>query len=94
MNYSEIYEALKAKDLNWSLSAKAIGCSTSHLMNVAARRAESKSVAKSLSFLIDKPLSDVFPDIPRYQKDLRAKRESTLADAKARLAEAGLIEVA
>jgi hypothetical protein len=94
MNYSEIHAALKAKEWNWPICAKAIGCSTSHLMNVASRRAESKAVAKALSVLIEKEVSEVFPDIPRYQEDMRAKRESKLAEAKARLAEAGLAESA
>ena len=94
MNYSEIYTALKDQGFTWQIAADAIDCSASHVMNVAARRGESKSVAKKLSALIGKDVSDVFPDIPRYQENNEVKRQSKLMDAKARLENAGLVSSA
>lgn len=92
MNYSEIYTALKSEGLSWSYAGKAIGCTPQHVMNVCSRRAESPKVAKSVALLINKNVSDVFPDKPRYQeKDKKEKRASKIADAKSRLAEAGLV---
>ena len=90
MNYSAIRTALEGVGLNWTLAAEAIGCSPHHLMNVCARRAESQPAAKALAALIGKEVSDVFPDIPRYQEDRKADRANRLAEAKARLAEAGV----
>jgi len=90
MNYSEISEALKGVDLNWTLAAEAMGCSPHHLMNVCARRAESQRVALALGALIERNVADIFPDIPRYNDDRRAARANRVSDAKARLAKAGL----
>lgn len=83
MDYSEIYEALKAKDFNWPICADAIGCSSSHVMNVAARRGESKTVAKKLAAIIGKPVQEVFPDKPNYHEDKTAKRDAKVSDVKA-----------
>ncbi|WP_169697828.1 hypothetical protein [Methylophaga nitratireducenticrescens] len=89
MNYDEIYEALKENDLDWVVAAEAIGCSSSHLMNVCSRRAESKHVATKISLLIGSTVSAVFADKPRYQEpDRKTKRSSKVSDAKALLEKA------
>ena len=90
MDYSAIHKALKAVGLTWKMAAEATGCSSHHLMNVSARRAESRPVAVALSALIHKDVAEVFPDIPRYQVDQKAAREERVAAAKAQLEEAGL----
>ncbi len=92
MNYNEIYKALHKQGLTWGISADAIGCSSSHLMNVASRRAESKTVALKLAALVQKDVAEVFPDIPRYKSDAKSDRQARIDKAKARLAEAGLAE--
>ncbi|MDH5184994.1 MAG: hypothetical protein OEX12_14015 [Gammaproteobacteria bacterium] len=90
MDYSAIHQALKDEGLTWAMAAEAIGCSPHHLMNVSARRAESRPAAVALSALIHLDVAVVFPDVPRYQVDQKAARKERLAAAKAQLEEAGL----
>lgn len=91
MKYSEIYKALKNEGLSWTAVGEAIGCTPQHVMNVCSRRVESPKVAKSVSLLIGRDVSDVFSDIPRYQeKDKDEARALKVSDARARLVEAGL----
>lgn len=94
MNYTQIHKALKQQGLSWVAVAEVIDCTSQHVMNVCARRAESIRVAKAISVLIHKSVSEVFPDVPRYQEDRKAERKNRLDEAKALLAEAGLIEAA
>lgn len=89
MKYSEIYKALKDEGLSWADTGKIFACTPQHVMNVCSRRVESPRVAKSISVLINKDVSEVFPDVPRYQ-DKEEDRELKISDAKARLVEAGL----
>lgn len=94
MNYKQIHQALKAKGLSWLVAGEVIGCTHQHVMNVCARRAESLRVARSIAVLIEKDIAVVFPDIPRYQSDVKTERQAKIDQAKARLAEAGLAESA
>lgn len=90
MNYTSIHQALKAQGFNWRIASEAIGCSPHHLMNVSARRVESRPVAVALATLVKKDVAIVFPDIPRYQIDHKSVRKHRLSVAKAQLASAGL----
>lgn len=91
MNYKQIHKALKDRGLSWTAVGEALGCSYQHVMNVAARRADSERVAKSISVLIEKDVSEVFPDKPQYTNESKAEqKKSKVEQAKARLEEAGL----
>lgn len=68
--------------MTWGIVASAIGCSSSHLMNVAARRADSKTVAEKLSKVLEKPVAEVFPDKPKYHGDKKADRQSKVSGLK------------
>lgn len=94
MNYKQIHNALKDKGLSWLAAAEAIGCTYQHLLNICARRAQSLRVAKAISVLIETPVEEVFPDVPRYQEDRKAERKMRVDDARARLVEAGLVQAA
>lgn len=94
MNYSQIHKALKDEGLSWAAAGEAIGCTYQHVMNVCARRVESPRVAKSIALLIHKDVAEVFPDKPRYLSDSKTLRQTKIDQAKARLAEAGLAEIA
>ena len=85
MIYSAIHRALKNEGLTWAIAAEAIGCSPHHLMNVSARRAESRPAAVALSALIRRDVAEVFPDIPRYQTDQKAERRARVEQAKVQL---------
>lgn len=91
MNYKQIHKALEDKGLSWTAVGTALGCSYQHVMNVSARRADSKRVAKAVALLIEKDVSDVFPDKPQYANESKAEqKKSKVEQAKARLEEAGL----
>jgi hypothetical protein len=92
MNYKQIHDSLKDKGLSWLLAGEVIGCSHQHVMNVCARRVESPRVAKSISVLLEKEVSDVFPDIPRYQNDRKKQRDDKVKLARQKLIDAGLAE--
>jgi hypothetical protein len=94
MNYKQIHKCLKDVGLSWVAAGEVIGCTHQHVMNVCARRVESERIAKAVSVLIEKSVSEVFPDVPRYQENRKAERKSRLDEARARLSEAGLIEAA
>lgn len=90
MNYKAIHQGLKKKGLTWTMAAEAIGCSPHHVMNISARRAESRPVAAALAALLERDISEVFPDIPRYAEDRKAERRARVEQAKAQLQSAGM----
>lgn len=91
MKYKQIHKALKDKGLSWAAVGKALGCSYQHVMNVSARRADSERVAKAVALLIEKDVSEVFPDKPQYWSESKAdQKKSRVEKAKALLEEAGL----
>lgn len=90
MNYSAIHQALKDEGLTWAMAAEAIGCTPHHLMNVSARRAESRPAAVAMAALIGRDVAEVFPDIPRYRDDQKAARRARVERAKEQLDSIGL----
>lgn len=90
MKYEAIHQALNEAGLTWKMAAEAIGCTSHHLMNVSARRCESRPAAVAIATLIGKDVTEVFPDVPRYQEDQSALRRSRIEEAKAKLESAGL----
>ncbi len=91
MDYTEIHNAVKAVGLTWATAARSIGCSPSNLMGVAKRRANSRPVAQRLALLIDKPLSEIFPDVPAYAEPAVTElRQASIEAARKRLIDAGL----
>lgn len=92
MKYEHIHKALKDNGLSWTAVAKALDCSYQHVMNVCARRSESVRVAKAVSLLIEKDVSEVFPDVPSYQSDVKKQNQQTVEKARQKLVQAGLVE--
>ncbi len=90
MNYAAIHQALKKEHLTWAVVADSLGCSQYHVMNVCARRSESQRVALAISAILQRDVSEVFPDVPRYQDDRKADRDRVARIAADRLAAAGL----
>lgn len=90
MDYSAIHKAIKDAGLTWATAAEAIGCAPSNLMGVAARRGNSRPVAKRLALLINRDITEIFPDVPAYSEPEPAdQRRATVEAARKRLAEAG-----
>ncbi len=72
MDYTTIYRALNAKGLNWSTAASAMQCSPSSVMNIAARRSQSRKIGRGIATLISCDVADVFPDVPYYSLPCRS----------------------
>ena len=91
MNYNAIHTELKKHGFTWEVVAKSLGKSASTVMNVAARRAQGRSIAVGLAALLDKDVTEVFPDISQYHEPSRKTvREENIAKAQERLKAAGL----
>ena len=90
MKYEAIHQALRANGFTWAMAGEAIGCSGHHVMGVASRRHTSRRAAVAFSALIDKDVSEVFPDVPQYHRDPKAERHARIQEAKAKLESAGL----
>lgn len=90
MNYAAIHKALKDVGMTWVIAAEAIGCAPSNLMGVAGRRTQSRPVAKRLALLINRDISEIFPDVPAYSEpDPADQRRLAVEAARQRLADAG-----
>lgn len=90
MKYKAIHQALRDTGLTWKMTAEAIGCTPHHLMNVSARRCESRPAAVALAALIERDVAEIFSDVPRYQEDQKQIRSDRVRAAKEKLESAGL----
>ncbi|MEJ1402528.1 MAG: hypothetical protein RPU61_03290 [Candidatus Sedimenticola sp. (ex Thyasira tokunagai)] len=90
MNYEAIHNALKSEGVSWSVVAESLGCTPQHVMNVCARRAESQRIALAISAILQRDVSEIFPEIPRYKVDRKAERQKRVQVAARRLEAAGL----
>lgn len=90
MNYQEIKQALDKQGYNVAAAAKVLGKTSSHINQVGQRKMKSRMVAIGLAALIEKPVEEVFPDIPAYHKDPKAEREKKVAAGREKLAAAGI----
>ncbi len=66
MDKKEIQLALKAKELNFSMMAEALGVKPKTVISVTERTTRSRRVAQALAKAIEQPIKKVFPDIPEY----------------------------
>lgn len=90
MDYSEIHQAIKAKGFTWAMAAEAIGCTPNYLMTVCNGRRKSRRVALAVAFLLNKKVSDVFPDVPEYLENPKHDRAERVARVRKKLEKAGL----
>lgn len=66
MDRNQIQKELNALGYNLSIVAEAIEKSPSLVSKVIARKAKSRFVAEALCKILQKPIEEVFPDIPEY----------------------------
>jgi hypothetical protein len=91
MTHEEITKALSEAGLSWRSAGAAIGRTGTMLSRVSQRDAVSRPVARALAVLIDRPVEEVFPDVPSYHgEDPKASRDRRISDARAKLKKAGL----
>ena len=90
MDYEEIKKALDEQGYNVSTAAEVLNKSRSMITLVAQRKETSRIVAVGLSALIDRPVEEVFPDVPSYHEDPKAERERKVAEGREKLLAAGI----
>jgi hypothetical protein len=90
MNYEEIKSALDERGYNVSAAAEVLGKSRTMLTLVAQRKETSRKVAVALAVLIDRPIEEVFPDVPAYHEDPKAERKRKVAEGRKKLLAAGI----
>jgi len=66
MDTDQIKKELAAKGFDFSMVANALDKSPSLVSKVAARKARSRMVAEALAKAIQRPIEEVFPDVPAY----------------------------
>ena len=68
MDAKHILNALHSKGLSYRRLANMLDVSKALISNVSARRASSHRIAVALATAIDKPIEQVFPDVPAYHR--------------------------
>lgn len=81
MNASEILISLKAKNINYTVIAEAIGVSSGHVRNVAARIFTSREVAEAIAVALEKPFLDVFPEYAEKQPQIKKAKRKQAVDS-------------
>jgi len=82
MKRADILKNLNEKNLNFSIVAEALDVAPGHVSAVAGRKATSKRVADALAKAIDKPLDEVFDDVPEYHVAAIKPRSERVASLK------------
>ncbi|MEW6648193.1 MAG: hypothetical protein AB1450_13420 [Pseudomonadota bacterium] len=86
MDHQQITKALDGVGHNWTTAAAAIGKSRTALVRVSQRHIKARSVAIALCALIDKTPTEVFPDIPEYDREPPAEtRARRIAEGKVKV---------
>ena len=85
MDYLEIKKALNDQGLTWTEAAIAIGCSQSHLCNIAAGRTYGKPVARKLALLIGKSITEVFPSIESFKENPKTASKNRIELARQKI---------
>ena len=70
MDSEQIKKDLAARGFDFSMLAAAIDKSPSLVSKVAARKATSRFVAAAIAKALEKPISEVFPDIDVYRTEV------------------------
>ena len=88
MDYETIKTELRKAGYSLSMIADALGCSPVNVQQVCKRDTKSQRVAKAVSTALDKPVSEVFPDIDIYQHAhyFNTSRQQRVDDLRERLA--------
>ncbi|GAB2927595.1 hypothetical protein [Rheinheimera gaetbuli] len=68
MEATAIKQALYAKGFSFAMIGEALGKGANVVSGVCYRRTTSKDVATAIAKVLDKPVTEVFPDVESYRK--------------------------
>lgn len=68
MEAEAIKQALHEKGFTFSMIADELGMAPNMLSGVCYRRTTSKKAAEAIAKILDKPVTEVFPDVESYSK--------------------------
>ncbi|RUO31407.1 XRE family transcriptional regulator [Aliidiomarina sanyensis] len=78
MDKNQLKKELALRGYDFSMLAEALDRSPSLISKVASRQATSRFVADAFAKIIGKPVAEVFPDVPEYQKPAKTTSEQRL----------------
>lgn len=94
MNHNEIKKALRDAGLSFTSLAAATGRNPQNFSAVSKRDVKSRPTAMIIAAALEKPIEDVFPDIPQYAEPSREQKAKESVDkAKQLIKAAGLSEL-
>ena len=76
MSPDEIKCAIEEKGYNFAVIAEALDIHPNNISRVVSRSQTSKKVALRICQVIGKPISEVFGDVPSYQKKINLRDPS------------------
>ncbi|WP_194757301.1 hypothetical protein [Aliidiomarina indica] len=82
MDKNQLKKELAHLGYDFSMLAQALGRSPSLISKVAGRQAKSRLVAEAFAKLLDRPVAEIFPDVPEYCTDVPTTRASREARAE------------
>lgn len=68
MEAAAIKQALYAKGYSFAMIGEALEVNSNVVSGVCYRRTTSKAVATAIAKVLDKPVTEVFPDVDSYRK--------------------------
>lgn len=94
MNHTEIKKALSNVDLTFAALGEATGRNPQNFSAVSRRKIQSRPVALIIAAALEKPIVEVFPDVPQYvNPSKKAQKEQRVDKAKKLIKAAGLREL-
>lgn len=91
MNHDEIKKALNDAGLSFTSLAEATGRNPQNFSAVSRRKVLSRPAAMIIAAALQKPIEQVFPDIPQYaQPSKTSQRKEGIDKAKQLIKAAGL----
>lgn len=91
MTHDQIKKALADKGYSLSAAANAMDRSYLQLYTTTTRKGKSRYVANALAILLDKPVSELFPDRPEYGEAKVNTAQKAIDKGRAKLVDAGLM---
>lgn len=89
MDKNQLKKELALLGYDFSMLAQALNRSPSLISKVAGRQAKSRVVAEAFAKLLNRPVTEIFPDVPEYSNDVptsKASREARTEQMKRILA--------
>ena len=98
MNSEQIKTALREKNCTLAIIADSLGVAANAVSQVIHRHSRSFNIANGIAIILEKPINEVFPDVPEYAEPNlsrtrnKAKRSARVTEVKNLLKAAGHFE--